>query len=173
MKTIEACDVKTNLPAGAVILDVRTDIEHKEESLVCAHDHVPLDQLDPALYLQQKGLAQDTPLYLLCRAGSRARKAAAAFEAAGCVDVHVIEGGLVACRAEGLPCRCDRDVIPLERQVRIAAGILVLMGAVLGFTIDPYWHALSGAIGGGLIFAGVTNHCGLALLLAQAPWNRC
>ncbi len=172
MKTIQACDLKNGLPPGAVVIDVRTDIEHKEECLSCAHDHVPLDQLNPEIYLKQKGLPSDTPLYLLCRAGARAQKAAAAFEACGCSHVHVIEGGLLACRAGGVACHQNRNVIALERQVRIAAGLLVLTGAILGYMADPYWHALSAAIGGGLIFAGVTNHCGLALLLAQAPWNK-
>ena len=172
MKTIKACAVRTSLPPGAVILDVRTAVEHRAECLSCAHDHVPLDQLDPAAYLARKGLGTDTPLYLLCRAGGRARKAAEAFEAAGCMNVHVIEGGLSACQAEGVPCQRDNGVISLERQVRIAAGGLVLMGAVLGFAVDPDWHILSAAIGGGLIFAGVTNWCGMALLLARAPWNR-
>ncbi len=172
MKTIKACDIRTALPPGAVILDVRSAVEHREECLVCPHDHVPLDQLDPAAYLASKGLAQDTPLYLLCRAGGRARQAAEAFVAAGCTNVHVIEGGLSACRAEGVPCQRDTGVISLERQVRIAAGVLVLTGAVLGFIVDPYWHILSAAIGGGLVFAGVTNWCGMALLLARAPWNK-
>ncbi len=172
MKTIKACEVRTALPPGAVILDVRTAVEHRAECLSCAHDHVPLDQLDPPAYLAGKGLAADTPLYLLCRAGGRARKAADAFEAAGCSNIYVIEGGLSACQAEGVPCHRDNGVISLERQVRIAAGALVLTGTVLGFTLDPYWHALSGAVGGGLVFAGVTNWCGMALLLARAPWNR-
>lgn len=172
MKTIKACDVRTSLPSGAVILDVRTAVEHRAECLSCAHDHVPLDQLDPLAYLASKGLAADAPLYLLCRAGGRARNAAAAFEAAGCTNIYVIEGGLSACQAEGVPCQRDSGVISLERQVRMAAGVLVLTGAVLGFTFSPGWHILSAAIGGGLIFAGVTNWCGMALLLARAPWNR-
>ena len=172
MKMIKACAVRTSLPPGAVILDVRTAVEHRAECLSCTHDHVPLDQLDPVAYLASKGLAADTPLYLLCRAGGRARKAAEAFEAAGCTTVYVIEGGLSACQTEGVSCQRDNGVISLERQVRIAAGVLVLTGAVLGVTVNSDWHILSAAIGGGLIFAGVTNWCGMAMLLARAPWNK-
>lgn len=172
MNFVRASEMNASLPPGAVILDVRTDIEHKEECLACAHDHVPLDQLDIAQYLYSKGLSKDAPLYMLCRAGGRARKAAEAFEAQGCTNVHVIEGGLTACRAEGIACHCSPGVISLERQVRIAAGTLVLAGSILGYAVNPYWHALSAAIGGGLVFAGIANHCGLALLLAHASWNK-
>ena len=172
MRMVQACDIKTSLPPGARILDVRTPVEHKEECLSCVHDHVPLDQLDPAAYLQGKGLAKDTPLYLLCRSGSRARKAADAFAALGCTQVHAIEGGLTACRAQGVACRKDGSVISLERQVRIAAGFLVLLGAVLGYAVDPLWHGLSAFVGGGLVFAGITNYCGMALVIARASWSR-
>lgn len=172
MKMIKAQDVPAALPPGAVILDVRTAVEHRAECLSCAHDHVPLDQLEAASYLAQRGLAADTPLYLLCRAGGRAAKAAALFEAAGCTQVHVIEGGLSACQACGVACARDEGVISLERQVRIAAGVLVLTGTILGITLDPTWHMLAGAIGGGLVFAGITNWCGMAMLLARAPWNK-
>lgn len=173
MKTVKVDDIKASLPIDAIILDVRTDIEHKEECLACAHDHVPLDTLDAGRYMLEKRFAKDKPLYLLCRAGSRACKAAEAFEAYGCTNVHVIEGGLTACRAGGMDCQCDAGIISLERQVRITAGVLVLIGAVLGITIHRDWHLLSAAIGGGLIFSGLTNWCGLAMLLSRAPWNRC
>lgn len=72
----------------------------------------------------------------------------------------------------GTPCQRAAGVISLERKVRIAAGVLVLAGTVLGYTLDPDWHALSAGIGGGLVFAGATNACGLAMLLARAPWNK-
>ena len=85
----------------------------------------------------------------------------------------VLEGGVDAWAAAGLPVQEERSA-PLEmmRQVQIAAGALVLLGAVLGFLWSPPFHALSGVVGAGLVFAGVTGTCGMARLLALAPWNR-
>jgi len=65
-----------------------------------------------------------------------------------------------------------RRTMSLERQVRIAAGSLVLVGAVLALVVHPYFAALSALVGAGLIFAGVTDTCGMALLLARMPWNQ-
>ena len=62
--------------------------------------------------------------------------------------------------------------ISIERQVHIGAGALVLLGIILGFLVHPGFFGLSGFVGAGLIVAGVTDWCGMALLLARAPWNR-
>ncbi|WP_370515216.1 DUF2892 domain-containing protein [Erythrobacter sp. THAF29] len=58
------------------------------------------------------------------------------------------------------------------RQVQIAAGILILVGVVLGTLTSPLWYGLSGFVGAGLLFAGVTGWCGMANLLSLMPWNR-
>jgi rhodanese-related sulfurtransferase len=58
------------------------------------------------------------------------------------------------------------------RQVQIAAGSLVLLGVILSHTVASGWIWLSGFVGAGLIFAGVSGFCGLARLLAALPWNR-
>ena len=60
----------------------------------------------------------------------------------------------------------------LERQVRIVAGFLTLVGAVLGFFVNPYFIGLSAFIGAGLMFAGITDTCGMGMMLAKMPWNR-
>jgi predicted small integral membrane protein len=59
----------------------------------------------------------------------------------------------------------------LERQVRIAAGTLVFIGSLLGYFIHPAWIGLSGFVGAGLVFAGITDTCGMAMVLARMPWN--
>jgi len=71
-----------------------------------------------------------------------------------------------------LPVVRGKKSIPLERQVRIAAGFLVLLGAVLGFFVHPYFIGLSAFVGAGLMFAGITDTCGMALVLAKMPWNQ-
>ena len=65
-----------------------------------------------------------------------------------------------------------KGVISIERQVRIGAGTMVLAGVLLGHYVYPGWYFLSGFIGCGLIFAGITDWCGMGLLLAKMPWNQ-
>jgi rhodanese-related sulfurtransferase len=164
--------LRNDLPTDAVILDVRTDIEHRECCLSCKHVHIPLDQLSADSLKAKAKMSADTPVYILCKAGPRAHAAAQRLCAEGYHNVHVMEGGMMLCQQMGLPLRKGENVLSLERQVRIAAGALVLVGFVLGLLVHPFGHILSGLIGAGLIFAGVTNWCGMALLLAKAPWNR-
>jgi hypothetical protein len=72
-----------------------------------------------------------------------------------------------------LPVVRGRKAISLERQVRIAAGLLVLLGVLLGWLVHPVLFGLSAFVGAGLVFAGVTDFCGMGLLLARMPWNQC
>ncbi|MGB4100445.1 MAG: rhodanese-like domain-containing protein [Alphaproteobacteria bacterium] len=169
------------IPAHAVVLDVRTAMEHDACRLRRPHQHVPLDQIDPERFLREHGCGSDVPLYLLCRSGGRARRAAERFVAAGCRDVYVIAGGLEACRALGQEVTGHaaspsepsvHGPITLERQVRIAAGTLVALGALLALVWETGFAVLPLFVGCGLIFAGVTDRCGMALLLTKAPWNR-
>src|SRR5690606_5318800 len=62
--------------------------------------------------------------------------------------------------------------LELQRQVMIAAGSLVLLGVLLGYALSPWLFLLSGFVGAGLIFAGISGFCGMALLLQRMPWNR-
>jgi rhodanese-related sulfurtransferase len=147
------------------LVDVRTPAEHRAEHVTGAH-LLPLDQLDPA-----RLPAGDGPLFLLCQGGGRATRAAEQLRAAG-VACCVVEGGTKAWAAAGLPVTRGKGVIALERQVRIAAGLLVLTGAVLAWFVHPGFVGLCAFIGAGLTFAGITDWCGMALLLARMPWNR-
>jgi rhodanese-related sulfurtransferase len=84
-----------------------------------------------------------------------------------------LEGGFGAWLEAGLPVhRHARAPLPLMRQVQIAAGSLVLLGVLLSQTVAPGWIWLSGFVGAGLIFAGVSGFCGMARLLGVMPWNR-
>ncbi len=178
----EAAFVRANKLSGthATILDVRTGVEHAEKRLCVPHYHVPLDRLNAEEFLQQHTLEKDAPLYLLCKGGKRAAQAAEKFQQVGCSNVHVIEGGLMACESyghalEGYATQAANDTrtpMSLERQVRVAAGALVALGAALALLAHPSFALLPLVVGMGLVFAGITDRCGLALLLAKAPWNR-
>lgn len=113
------------------------------------------------------------PVYLMCRSGNRARQAAERLAKKGFTDVHVIEGGMLAWTAAGLPVvKGESKVWSLERQVRFAAGLLVVAGVILSLAVHPYLIALSAFVGAGLVFAAVTDTCGMAMILARMPWNQ-
>jgi hypothetical protein len=85
----------------------------------------------------------------------------------------VITGGTNSCIQLGIPVnRTKTKMISIERQVRIGAGFLVLTGVALGYWVAPAFYLLSGFIGAGLMFAGITDWCGMGILLARAPWNK-
>ena len=149
------------------LIDVRTPVEFAEVHVDFARN-VPLDQLRADNVTDSSG----HPLYVICRSGSRGRQACEKLQSAGLSAVNV-EGGTTAWEAAGLPVtRSGTKVMSLERQVRIGAGSLVLLGVLLGTLVHPAFYVLSGLVGVGLVFAGVTDWCGMGMLLAKMPWNR-
>lgn len=166
--------IPQSVPFGqtCIVLDVRTGVEHAGVALKQEHHHIPLDEFDAKKFLRDNRIDPARPVYTLCRSGKRATQAAEALIAAGHDNVQVVEGGITACEAAGIPVR-KGTVMSLERQVRIAAGLLVILGVALGASVSPWFYALAGFVGGGLVFAGVTDYCGMALVLAKAPWNKC
>lgn len=153
------------------LIDVRTPVEFREVHVEFARN-VPLDRLDPAALMQSRSGSNDQPVYLICRSGSRGRQACEKFLAAGFTNVVNVEGGTLACVEGGLPVIRGKKTITLERQVRIAAGLLVLIGALLGLLVHPVFIGLSIFVGAGLVFAGVTDTCGMGMMLARMPWNQ-
>ena len=151
------------------LLDVRTPGEFEAEHIDGAYN-VPLDTLAEHASEIHAGVAG--PVVLVCRSGQRARKAEAALAAAGMPELHVLDGGMTAWTAAGLPTRRGAPRMSLERQVRIAAGALAATGGLLALFVDPRFAALPAFVGGGLVFAGVTDTCAMGLLLARLPYNR-
>jgi len=173
-QTITPAETYRRIASGecATLLDVRTPGEYATLHAIGAR-LLPLDELNAAALLHEQEKAGARRLYLLCQSGKRARMAAEKLSAEGCTDAIVVEGGTQAWAAAGLPCESTgAGVISLERQVRIAAGALVLAGIVLGGFVHPGFVWLSAFIGAGLIFSGITDFCGMGLLLARMPWNR-
>jgi rhodanese-related sulfurtransferase len=154
------------------LIDVRTPVEYREVHVQFARN-VPLDVLDPATVMRDRVGAESDPLYVVCRSGTRGGQACEMLLKAGHTNVVNVEGGTLACEQAGLPIVRGKKAISLERQVRIVAGSLVLLGAALGWLVHPAFVGLSAFVGGGLVFAGVTDTCGMGLLLARMPWNRC
>lgn len=155
-----------------LLIDVRTPAEF-ESVHVPAANNIPLGELDPKALLASGKLREDKPVYILCQSGRRAEMAAEHLQTAGILNGIVVEGGTEAWVNAGLPVnRGQQQVISIERQVRIGAGSIVLLGILLGWFVHRYFLGLSAFVGAGLIFAGVTDWCGMGLLLAKAPWNQ-
>lgn len=154
------------------LIDVRTPAEFRASHAAGAR-LIPLDRLDPAAVLAARAPADvDQPLYVICRSGSRGRQACERFAAAGFRGAVNVEGGTAGWARAGLPVVRGQTTISLERQVRIAAGALVVLGVALGVVVHPYLLGIAGVVGVGLVFAGVTDTCGMGLALARMPWNR-
>lgn len=173
MNTISVHELKAVLDRNpaSLVLDVRTPAEFEEAHVRQARNE-PLDRLDPKALAGSGSLGGDGRFYLLCLSGARAASAAAAFAKAGIAGAVVVEGGTRAWIDAGFPVqRGEVRVISLERQVRIVAGLLVLVGAGLGNWVHPGFFGLSAFVGAGLVFAGVTDFCGMAILLGRMPWN--
>ena len=169
-------------PRRIMIVDVRSPMEYSDLRLARAHVFMPLDSLEPEEFALRHGIGKDMHICLLCASGQRAARAAEQFAAQGFSRIQVVTGGLAACRSAGLAltgpgaeggsaCQ-DAAPLSLERQVRIAAGSLVVIGAVLGLAVNSWFILLALLVGSGLVWAGVTNWCGMALLLTKAPWNK-
>lgn len=149
--------------------DVREPAEYEAEH-ISGVPSLPLSSLGEA---SAAGLDKDRPLYIICHSGSRAADAAGRLRELGFSDLRVLEGGLQAWLAAGRGViRGESRVWDLQRQVRFAAGLLVLIGILLSVLLHPYWLWLAAFVGAGLVFSGLTGSCGMAMLLARMPWNR-
>lgn len=168
LKTIDARTLQHRLAAGsAVLIDIREPDEHRRERIAGAR-LVPLSRFDEQRIAAVPGCA----VVFHCKSGARTRGHAARLLGKG-YDAFMLEGGLEAWKAAGLPVERDLTApLELQRQVQIAAGSLVLFGLLLAALISPWFLVLSGFVGAGLIFAGLTGFCGMARLLGAMPWNR-
>lgn len=163
-------DLRRRLEAGEPLqlVDVREEAEFAGGRLADAR-LLPLAQLGR----RAAELDRARPVVLVCRSGRRSEQARESLAALGFPQVACLDGGLMAWDAAGLPVERDAHAPwAIERQVRIAAGALVLLGVGLGFLMHPGFFGISAFVGAGLVFAGLTDWCGMGLLMAKAPWNR-
>ncbi len=167
MKHIRPIALKQSLDRNeALLVDVREPAEF-------AREHVAGAQSLPLSAFETSRLPRDRRLVLCCQSGARSRQALEQLEAAGFHDVAHLEGGLSAWKAAQLTTSIDvTQPISIMRQVQITAGSLVVLGAVLAMLVSPWFILLSGFVGAGLVFAGVTNTCMMARLLSKLPYNQ-
>jgi rhodanese-related sulfurtransferase len=169
--TISDCAALVHGGKPIRLLDVRTAAEfavvHATGALL-----IPLNELEPSM-IAAMNRPPGEAIYVLCHSGARAAKACQRLTDAGVKDVLCVEGGTTAWEKAGLPVeRGSGKVMSMERQVRIAAGSLMLLSIVLAWLIHPAFIAIGAIIGAGLVFSGITDTCGMAAVLAKFPWNR-
>lgn len=150
------------------LLDVRTPAEYETAHISGAYN-VPLDTLGEHAR-EIRGVAD--PIVLVCQSGQRARKAEEALKSGGMSNLHVLDGGVNGWIAANLPVVRGAKKVSLERQVRIVAGALAAAGGLLAVFVNPTLGLLSAFVGSGLMFAGVTDRCGMAMVLGRLPYNR-
>jgi rhodanese-related sulfurtransferase len=170
LRTIQAIEARRLLERGAVLIDIREADEHARTKIPGAR-HVPLSKLDEANLANGAG----KPILFHCKSGARTRANASRLASRieeGC-EAYIVEGGIDAWRRAGLPVVIDRrQPLELQRQVQIGAGSLVVSAVLLGLFVSPWFFAIAAFVGIGLIAAGITGFCGMALLLMRAPWNK-
>lgn len=148
------------------LIDVRSPSEFAAGHIPGAIN-IPMDQIESRI----DDLSATMPIALVCQMGKRARMTATLLEPCH-RQLTVLEGGTNAWLAAGLPLVTNvKTRWSLERQVRFGAGLLVLTGAILALTVSAHWLYLSGFVGLGLTFAGLTDFCPMAEILARMPWN--
>lgn len=151
-----------------LLLDVRTPAEYGTAH-VPGSINVPVDLIEKDGAAIGESIERET--VLICRMGPRAERAQKALAKAGAAHTSVLVGGFEAWRGGGQDVEFGEPRWDLERQVRLAAGALVASG-VLASTVVPKAKWLSGAVGGGLMFAAFSNTCAMGNLLSRLPYNQ-
>ena len=152
-----------------LLLDVRTPAEY-ESSHIPGSVNVPLNLIDEHPEELSADIDRDT--VIICRSGARAQRAQQKLESVGITGLSVLEGGMEAWRSsKDLPLNQGKARWDMERQVRLVAGSIVGAG-VLTSTVFPKAKWVSGAIGGGLVYAAVSNSCMMGEALAKLPYNK-
>ena len=146
------------------LIDVRSPGEF-------AAGHIPTAVNIPMEQLESRLADVGREVVLICQGGTRARTCCEWI--ANQRSAAVLEGGTNAWHKAGYPLvKNSRSRWSLERQVRLGAGLLVLLGTVMSLVGSYAWVFLAMFVGTGLTFAGLTDICGMGLLLARMPWNR-
>lgn len=151
---------------GALAVDIRSQAEYRGGHIGGALSLPPERQRDK--------LPDDTASCLIfyCLSGKRTAGAETILSALGQGrECYILEGGLQAWKAAGLPIVADRAAPDIMRQVQAIAGSLILLGVLAGWLVSPWFYLIDVMVGTGLLTAGLTGFCGMARLLAKMPWN--
>ncbi|MFF5392997.1 rhodanese-like domain-containing protein [Streptomyces sp. NPDC013012] len=155
------------------VIDVRTPGEYAGGHLPGALN-IPLDQIRRALP-DIRHAADRGDVLVVCASGARSQNACTVLAENG-ITAATLSGGTGAWAADGhelhRPRGASRATWGMERQVRLTAGVIVLLGLLLGLVAHPAFQLVSAGIAAGLVFSALTNTCGMAAVLAKLPHNR-
>lgn len=172
LPTITPTEARRRIAEGsAILVDIREPMEHAREA-------IPGAALRPLSGLCEQSLAglggPDAPAIIFhCQSGKRTTDNAARLRVCRAPQAFILQGGLMGWKAAGLPTALDRTKpIEMQRQVQIAAGLLVLTGVLLTWLVAPGFILLPAFVGAGMIFAGASGWCGMTTALGRLPWNR-
>lgn len=170
-RTIDAATLKewADNHDDLMVIDVRSGAEFDSLHIPGSY-HVPLPMLSE--HAGEFASKMGTRVVLVCQSGTRAEEARKHLDAAGFPAVLVLGGGVPAYAAAGGDVVRGRTSWAMERQVRMAAGSLVLAGIVGGKFVSPKLGLVAGGVGAGLTFSAATNSCAMGQMLARMPWNR-
>jgi rhodanese-related sulfurtransferase len=169
MQDVEATTLQMWLERGeALLIDVREPPEYAAEHIPDAQ-LLPLSTFDPVRVPQEAG----KKVVLHCVMGKRSEQAGQKLLDAGFTTVYNFRGGVQAWKDAGYATvRGQQAPLSLQRQVQIVSGSLILLSILLGVIGSPWFLWLSGAVGVGLVYAGVSGTCGMTTLLARLPYNQ-
>jgi rhodanese-related sulfurtransferase len=117
-------------------------------------------------------MAKESTVYVVCQRGVKAREACEMLSSNGVENIVLVEGGMEEWKKSGYEVVLGEGGVSIERQVRIAAGSLVLIGTLLGIFIHVWFLAVPLFVGAGLTFAGITDTCAMGMLMVRMPWNK-
>lgn len=157
--------------AAPMVIDVRSAAEYETVHIRGSY-HVPAPTLAEHTGELAHRLGADAPVVLVCQSGVRAEQARRHLAAVGLHHAHVLDGGVAAYAEAGGDVVRGRRAWALERQVRLAAGSLVVAGMLAGRYLSPRARLLSGAVGTGLTISALTDTCAMGAALARLPINR-
>ena len=164
---ITPAEAAAKIREGAIAADIRSQAEYRGGHIGGALSLPPERHRDK--------LPDNTASCLIfyCLGGKRTAQAEAALSELGRGrECYILEGGLQAWKAAGLPIVADHSAPDIMRQVQTIAGGLILFGVLAGWLVSPWFYLINAAVGAGLLTAGLTGFCGMARLLAKMPWNR-
>jgi rhodanese-related sulfurtransferase len=152
-----------------VVIDVRSAAEFESLHIRGSYS-VPLPLLSE--HTDELAARLGSRVVLVCQSGARAEQARQRLGGAGIGTAYVLTGGMPGFAAAGGDVVRGKARWDLERQVRLAAGSLVVLGLAGGKFVSPKIRLLAGAIGTGLTFSAATNTCAMGQAISAMPWNR-
>jgi len=171
VRTISPSEALELMKNGSPLIDIREPAEFLREHVPGAISF-PLSDILSGKKI--KDLSVIHPVIFHCLAGSRTTENEdVLISTANPATALLLSGGINAWKSANLPTVEDKKYpLPIMRQVQIVAGALILLGVLMGYAIDQSFFLLSGFIGAGLLFAGISGWCGMAVLLSKMPWNK-